>query len=42
MAEGGDRPARCRARGSDISLLGHSYLRSISDVQIKGDKMILH
>lgn len=27
--------------GSDISLLGHSYLRSISDVQIKGDKMIL-
>ena len=28
--------------GSDTSLLGHSYLRSISDVQIKGDKMILH
>lgn len=27
--------------GSDISLLGHSYLRSISDVQIKGDKMNL-
>jgi aspartyl protease family protein len=27
--------------GSDISLLGHSYLRSISDVQIKGDRMIL-
>ena len=27
--------------GSDISLLGHSYLGSISDVQIKGDKMIL-
>jgi len=28
--------------GSDVSLLGHTYLRSISDVQIKGDKMILH
>ncbi|MDB5706482.1 MAG: hypothetical protein JWN66_3598 [Sphingomonas bacterium] len=26
---------------SDVSLLGHSYLRRISDVQIKGDKMIL-
>jgi aspartyl protease family protein len=28
--------------GADVSLLGHSYLRHISDVQIKGDKMILH
>ena len=28
--------------GADMSLLGHSYLRHISDVQIKGDKMILH
>ena len=28
--------------GADVSLLGHSYLRHVSDVQIKGDKMILH
>ena len=28
--------------GADMSLLGHSYLRHISNVQIKGDKMILH
>ena len=28
--------------GAEISLLGHSYLRHISDVQIKGDKMTLH
>lgn len=27
--------------GADVSLLGHSYLRHISDVQIKGDKMTL-
>jgi len=27
--------------GADVSLLGHSYLRHVSDVQIKGDKMIL-
>jgi aspartyl protease family protein len=27
--------------GSDMSLLGHSYLRRIADVQIKGDQMIL-
>lgn len=27
--------------GSDVSLLGHSYLRRMADVQIKGDQMIL-
>lgn len=27
--------------GGDMSLLGHSYLRKITDVQIKGDKMTL-
>jgi aspartyl protease family protein len=27
--------------GAEVSLLGHSYLRHISDVQIKGDKMTL-
>ena len=27
--------------GSRISLLGHTYLRHLSDVQIKGDQMIL-
>lgn len=27
--------------GGDISLLGHTYLRKIADVQIKGDKMTL-
>lgn len=27
--------------GADVSLLGHSYLRHVGDVQIKGDQMIL-
>lgn len=27
--------------GGDVSLLGHTYLRHLSDVQIKGDQMIL-
>jgi len=27
--------------GADVSLLGHTYLRRLSDVQIKGDQMIL-
>jgi aspartyl protease family protein len=27
--------------GADVSLLGHSYLRHVHDVQIKGDKMTL-
>jgi aspartyl protease family protein len=27
--------------GADVSLLGHTYLRRLSNVQIKGDQMIL-